>query len=613
MNRTQPIVKEDGVFADTQEYIVTIEAAFRGGIKAAGDNRFRLEVYPEGLTVLKKATNETGRNVERMGELIKDGHIEVISYLTRSKDEETLDPLIKPTSFYVMFAMQKDDGSAEVLTDRAEYRLGNLKPTDEATSNILSKYKYQYDSSRISDGEIAVRPQDSLPELIQKYYVTLPVSVSCKGYSARIDIPVRLIGEVPPPSSGFRKEYKKLIHAIMMYLPEEEKDRAMSQVKEKYKVGRQSGEGDVSQVRADRRMLIIRAQEYWINEVNRQNAWADMLIVAEFGAECAKFAGDICFTILISQSLGTQAETVLSPTKDFIAESIGNMIANYSYGGDTDYLKSFKEKCTEGVENFILSFIEFDGDDVKDITHGKGRKVFLKAAVCLAGYFVIQVTKAYCAQEKNEKDFWAAFIEGCKGVSVQSLKMVFGKYVGDLLNHEKVREFFAGKFMKYINSVVPSVTTDNKSYGYCEIADQLLGKMFEGCYEIVTGEDNKNIQINKNGELSYCDKVRFRIDFENIKPVGYNNVGDLTKLVVDVDLKKLFEQPNNDGFALACEYFAASLGLSGLSGWVGSIWGSFIPDIAKQIESMYKSGKNIWNMMKNAGSSEQVGWEIFKE
>ena len=441
-NRTAPMEKEDGIFADMRDHTFTVEADFSGGLTVSG--YFGVCLYPHGLSVLKDSgPNKLISVAPGVEPKLKDGWLEVISYATRDKEALTLDPLIRPTGFDLCCAVTGPDGTASIVLGDGKFTFGKLKPTDEATENILAKY--HYDVTPYAEG-FAFRPEDSLPASEKDYRVYLPVSL--KGEN--IELPVHLIGEPADPMQDWNEEFQKLIDTVRRYFPPEFAPKYEKNVRESYS---DPEIWDKSALRIARRDIVRCARDFWTRQAGYYLSLVDYYDTTEFYfKKVPRFMGDTAFKIVMIWYYGDN-EAWITPCKDLIIDTIDEVFWNFIYTDKVNIdesLRIIRDNLMIQATNAFENSIQIA--DTSGAGFALGSRQAKKMAFGLCAFMMMDWTKTYVMM--NPRDFYESIRKTFFDVSVMAVKKLIGTGFSRMMNSETVRNFFKNKFFDFLNKYV---------------------------------------------------------------------------------------------------------------------------------------------------------------
>jgi len=463
-NFTDPADKEGGVFAEIQQRNITIEAEFPEHIVVR--NSFSIELYPDGISVLiNGGPNPLRSKTPGMRTVLKDGHMEVISYAARGKAELTLDPVIPPTDFDPCFTAVTAEGKAMIFREPKYFSFDKLESTDTETKNLLSKYHYEV---RWHQNGYAFRPDDSVPEMEAKYYLLLPMTASAGNFSGNADIPVRLLGEPFDPMKDWEAEFRGLCETAIRYFPGEVAHHYVQYIKENFS---DPNLWDKSELRAMRQEVIRAAQVYWTKQYENQ-----MRLVAYYDLtevifkKPSRFIGDLAFSIVIRFYYGDN-ENWISPLKDLIVDTIDEAVWSYAETGQADFnlIENLLSMCTNMIENYI-SVADSKG---AGITFSTGNKDTQKLAFALCGYMLADMIQNY--YKMDPKDFFECLRQSFIDLSAMAIKKIVGAGLLKAANSEWVQKFFKLSWVKAVTDYLKKNIVQEVARGKATIIDPKTG------------------------------------------------------------------------------------------------------------------------------------------
>lgn len=444
-NKTDPIDKESGVFADKQERQIWIEAEFPGNLIVRG--YFTIGLYPGGLSVLAgSGPNPLKSKTPGARKVLKNGWMEVISYVTKDKGELTLDPLIPSTYFNPCFAMVRPDGKAVVHIQARYFSFEQLRHTDEATNNILAKY--HYDISWKVNG-FSFSPEDSIPEMKSEYYVLLPMTAKVEGRSESVEIPVRLLGEPFDPMKGWNEEFKGLCQTVIRYFPGEVAHNYVQYIRDNFN---DPQVWDRSQLRIMRFKVIRTAQDFWTAEYAKQMRFIQYYDMEEaIFKKPPRFIADMAFKI-IAKYYWKDNDAWIVPLKDLFLDIMDEGLWSIAHTGswDVDYLEKIREQATNTLENAI---------SVKNPSASLSAGEQKKLLSLLMLYIMADFFKNY--YKMSPKDFWECLRTTWFDMTEMALRKLAAAGFESALNSKTVNKFFNSKFAQKMNDYLPG-----KARGY---------------------------------------------------------------------------------------------------------------------------------------------------
>ncbi len=337
----------------------------------------------------------------------------------------------------------KGKDKAIIDPKEAKYKFEKLKGAGgkgsraDKEQSLAEKYEYKESYGDWNDKfTYTFEPQAHLcePDDGSFYVVMLPVKCEYDGASYDADIPLRLKGKDPDPFENWNEEYKKLKERIEKYSLPEDKDTWLKKVDELALDPRAS----TQQLRLTSKIIVRNYMRYWLIEGQKYRVDAEIYDSIVSQLEWIKFIGDCAFSFLVNAYAGPVAEAIISPAKDYLTESIGEVIACWNHGTSIDIEKFSIAKTLEDMgDNIVSGHIDFT----------KGWK---QAAAALAAYFVYASIKNFLSKlrEDGEMDLYGALVGGFKDLTVQSLKAGAGALFEKWIKNNKKFQETVGKWFR---------------------------------------------------------------------------------------------------------------------------------------------------------------------
>jgi hypothetical protein len=522
-----------------------------------------MTLYPEGITVKSDMEGKKGG--------VK--YVRVQAY--EKENAGDLDRKWQVSEMQVTLAVCGED-RAIINPKEAEYRFDKLKggggkgSRADKEQSLAEKYEYEETDGLLDDGRYlcTIEPKAHLcePEDGTFFIVLLTAHADYNAEEFEAEIPLRLCGKVFDPLEGWEQEYKKLQERIDKYSIPGEAEKWKKKVEEMALEPRSSTE----QLRLTSKYLVRNYMRYWTIEGIKYRQDAELYDVIISQLEWIKFFGDCAFSYLVAAYAGPVAEAIISPAKDFAAESLGEVIAALNYGQKIDVEKFEFAKMIEGTgDNLVSNNIS--------LTNWK------TAAKTLAAYFVYSAIKNFFAKlrDKGEFDFYGSFCKAFSDMTVQGLKAgageLFQKWVKSLQKNPKFQKYIGETVSKYMNKYAGKGRTFNlkdqkiKNVQY-ELNDSLH---LEGELRKLAGwqGESKNVKITKIDFLQKivtefvgkeAGEVKEKVDKTDVKDYefGVNKLGHVT---LTLDLK---EEDDPNAYTVTIDLtkavMSASCGLVGL-------------------------------------------------
>lgn len=516
-NRTKEAEKENDVFAEMRTETVGLEAVFAGDVVVRGE--FYIDIVPAGLSVLIRG----GMNPLREGkpgvrDKLKEGFLEVISYATRQDDELTLDPLIRPTGFDLCYAYTDLKGNCHIETEAECFRFGKLMPTDEATNSILAKYEYEIGTT----GGFSIEPQDSLPELEEKYYVKLPVSASAEGFFANADIPIRLLGEPYDPLQDWKTEYRELQLAILRYYPIEYAKQRLRYVRNELN---DPEIYDKSWLRAMRKSIIEASQDYWLREVKYQEKLIMYYDISDtIFKKPPRFMADVALKIIFKYYYG-ENEGWISPLVGMCLDILDEALWDYVQTGEmnVDLHEKIMKFATDALENYISV-----SDDAGKLTNfDKSDPKLKQFIIFLTMWLIADLYKNYSGM--NPKDFWESVRKTCVDLTGMAGKKYLGAKLQQVINSETMQKFLKQKWVQNITDYLKKNLAPEQAYIKGKGIDYgnnnlKFTRRFDQQMELVNGDKIERLgDLGDKPSLINFSKDGRRLDINNLDTLDIKN------------------------------------------------------------------------------------------
>ena len=446
-----PEEKNEDVFAKPEEKMFQIHVLVEGE-KEPLNGYVGINLYPEGLTASSrefakkndiKYVRVQAYEKEYVGALDKKWQVSEIKFTlaVKGKDKAIIDPKEMEFSFEKIKGgggLGTRAGWEQSLADKYEY--------EESSGFYNDKFTYDFEP-RIT----LMEPDDGT-----FFIVLLPVTCVYDGNKYTADVPLRLRGETPDPFEGWDEEYRKLKERVEKFSLPEDKDMWMEKL--------ETVANDPRCTRRELRLLskyIVRQyMQYWTIEGIKYRNDAEIYDTMVSQLEFIKFIGDCAFSFLVSAYAGPVAEALISPAKDFIAESAGEIVACWNYGTEIK------------VENFgFAKALESAGDNL--VSNEISLTNWKKAAATLSAYFVYSAVKNYLKiwREKGESNLWGCLVDAFSDTTAQGLKAAAGElFTKWIKNNKKFQEKVGSEITKFFNKHLGRGRTIN-------LKDQKIGNL----------------------------------------------------------------------------------------------------------------------------------------
>ncbi|MDD4680079.1 MAG: hypothetical protein PHP79_04200, partial [Clostridia bacterium] len=417
----------------------TIKQTFSVGIRAENEQELaedslNVELYPEGLSIREVKFDENG--------------YALIETFDNEATEEWGD--VKPTGFVLDFVVPEFDqqGRRTVrVLEPEEFRpvFADLKGTDERTTHLAERFKYNIEETTSNLKEYKFAPQEALVEEEGKpYYLTLSISCPQGDQEYTLDLPIRLLGGGPGPLAGWEEAFinmKKVVGKVGGISPE---------------IARLLRENGKKMSTAELRLVTKRichdAMVYYTQDAAEYEKIAAELDNMIYYAEWLKWFGDQAFSYLVSTYYGNTADAILSPAKDIFASFLGEIIGQLAYGEKFDYDQlEVGKNINAAFDNLITNAF--------DDKMGKG--VSFKQVCAVAGGFVVwKIAKnIYDNMDKDGKvDLYSAITATTSDLTVMGMKKIAGNFFDKALKNKVVQENLNTPLGKWLQDLVPDTS-----------------------------------------------------------------------------------------------------------------------------------------------------------
>ncbi|MBR1669608.1 MAG: hypothetical protein IJ695_02820 [Butyrivibrio sp.] len=437
-NRTKEIEKENDIFAEMRFEKVTLEALFAGGVTVRGE--FYIKIAPKGLSVLiKGGMNPLIEDKVGVREKLKEGYLEVLSYATRDENKVTLDPVIRPTGFDLCFAYVDIQGCSHLEMGKECFDFGPMQPTDEATANILAKYKYEIGTT----GGFSVEPQNSLPELKEKYFVKLPVRAECDGFFENAEIPIRLLGEPADPLQDWKTELLELKLTVIRYFPEEYAHKRIVEINNNFN---DPEIYDKSWLRAMRKSTIEAAQDYWTREYHYQQWLYDHYDIADaIFRKPPRFMADVALKIVFKYYFG-ENEGWISPVFGMCLDILDDVLWDFITEEEEDL--DLESRIVDASLSAFENFISISEDSGVGINMGANPDKVKTFATFFVLWIIVDFYKRYT--DMDPRDFYEALRKECIDMTGLAGRQFLGVALQRGMNSQAVQKFLKQKWVSQI-------------------------------------------------------------------------------------------------------------------------------------------------------------------
>ncbi|MBR5006022.1 MAG: hypothetical protein IKY07_02900, partial [Clostridia bacterium] len=395
------------VFAKPEEERFEIRVAVEGE-KEPLRGYVTVRLYPEGITVSSaeegkkngvKYVSVQAYEKDYVGDLDKKWQVTEIKFTlaVRGRDRAVIDP---ERAEYAFEKIKGGEGLGGTRADKEQSIAGKF---DYRESYGMKNDRFTYD---FEPNSTLCEPDDGT-----FFVVLLPCSAEYEGEKITADIPLRLIGKDFDPMAGWDEEYQKLKDRIEEFSLPENKDDLL----EKLASLAEDPRCATKELRLTSKWIVRQYMLYWTVDSYKSQDEAKVYDVIINYLEWAKFFGDCAFSILVKMYAGPVAEAFISPTKDFLAEAIGETIACWTRGQSVDPDNfNFSKNAFAIFDNFVSDKISFAN--------------WKQAAYTLGVYFVFASVKNFymTLREQNKFDLYGAIIHGFADMTATGIKAAAG-------------------------------------------------------------------------------------------------------------------------------------------------------------------------------------------
>ncbi len=404
-NNTKPEPDHD-IFEKPKDRNFEIRVAVEGE-KEPVKGYVTVTLYPEGITV--SSTQEGKKNSvkyvrvqayekEYAGDLDKKWQVSEIKFTLAhtGKDKAIIDP--KEAEY--KFEKLKGAGGLGMRADK-EQSIAEKFEYKESYGILNEKFTYDFEPN-----STLCEPDDG-----KFFIVLLPCTAEYDGEEYKADIPLRLRGKDFDPMAGWEEEYDKLKGRIEKFSLPENKDDLLKRLASLAEDPRCTTE----ELRLTSKWIVRQYMTYWTIQSMKSQDEAKVYDVIIDYLEWAKFFGDCAFSILVNMYAGPVADAIISPTKDFLAEAIGETVACWMRGQSVNPDNfNFSKNVFAIFDNFVSGNISFAN--------------WKQAAYTLGAYFAFASIKNFymTLREENKFDLYGAIVHGFADTTATGLKAAAG-------------------------------------------------------------------------------------------------------------------------------------------------------------------------------------------
>ena len=402
-NNTKPDSEHD-IFAKPEDKNFEIHVNVEGE-KEPVKGYVTVKLYPEGITV--SSTMEGKKNgvkyvrvqayeKDYVGDLDRKWQVSEIKFTLAHKGKDKA--IIDPKEAEYKFEKLKGAGGLGTRADKEE-SIAEKYEYKESFGDRNGKFTYDFEPNAT-----LCEPGDGT------FFMTLlPVTCDYDGQQYEAEIPLRLVGEAFDPMAGWDEDYKKLRGRIEKYALPDNKDDLLKRLADLAEDPRCA----VDELRLTSKYVVRQYMTYWTVQSMKHQDEAKVYDVIIDYLEWAKFFGDCAFSFLVNAYAGPVADAILSPTKDFLTEAIGETVARWMRGQKIDfdvYKSSLADNMLGIFDNLVSGNIGFSS--------------WRQAAYSLGAYFAYASVKNFYMTliEENKFDLYGSLVKGFSDMTAAGLK-----------------------------------------------------------------------------------------------------------------------------------------------------------------------------------------------
>ena len=329
-NRTAPVEKKNGVFADLRYEHVTIDATFEDGSVISAE--FSVELHPDGLSVSAGS------------QYLQDGRL-VINTVQKEKVSPGYSPFI-PTVFYITVAYLNDEGRVVILENPG---FTFKEPTDDGKYGLLFPLNFFFDIKNSSTSGIWFWPENTLPSLGDPYEAHMQIRIDDDDidHPFAADIPLAVLGEAPKPaySDKERAEALRLLKKDIKFFGLDNNKELKTAVG--LAMSCQCSYDDIKKLREG----VIQAGVVFYRDErdaykNFDKLCSNYIVVAGTLVKAGDFAIDFMLRKLLG-GYGGPAAKIINPLKNMLAAFIGEVYSRGRNINSSDLMDEFTERFTD--------------------------------------------------------------------------------------------------------------------------------------------------------------------------------------------------------------------------------------------------------------------------
>lgn len=331
-NHSEPIEKENGIFAAGRTIRVTTEAVFEDGMVIS--EVFSVELYPDGLSVLAGEDD------------MQNGRLLVNTETDERKKDGSGNATIPSTDYSITVAYLNSEGEAVILEEPA---VKHGQPDDGGRYGLMFSDNFRFDIRNRGSSGYAFYPLVTLPMLDEPYFADVPLDFHAEDAEFHAKLPLALTGMSPARQ-----------------ISDAEKEKAIARLKHTIKVFGISDETAImvrnpqqhsaAELEIIRTQIIIAAVKFEKESKEATERFdklcSSYLVIAGVLVKC----GDEAVRVLMNRLLpvgGDTAAAIINPFKNLFATYIGEYRAN----GNLDNAPYFWDVALKTVQEIVEGVI----------------------------------------------------------------------------------------------------------------------------------------------------------------------------------------------------------------------------------------------------------------
>ncbi len=411
-------------------------------------------LYPEGISV----------------EATFDQEKHLIVRTEETENEDSMDPLIKPTRMKIALAILDQSGEKPkaIICDMKDVltSFSPLSGQSEIASQLSHTFKYELNTDQKDQGIYFIEPKVTLAELEDGHPYILEQTIQCQYENQTFEkiISIHLIGEKPDPRADWNKEHQLLIRTINRYGLSSNGD-----AREMLKSAKHRSATELCMIR---RAIIIESAYYFTKESQEFSDLETKLARLEFVFSIVKWFGDQAFSYLITAyGGGPMVDAFMSPLKDYFTEFIGQVGAQLYWGEEINYSSvDLLVTLESGIENTIVNLIT-----------GQTPPTPKKIGALVASFVMLNFTKHYCYTEDSKGDIYKTLVNMGGDLTVNSVKALASKYMG---NYFEKNPQFKDKIQKWLGDHITNNLPEIDQFDFVlKYVEETMGLMITNTYQ----------------------------------------------------------------------------------------------------------------------------------